>query len=105
MHREERGLLYIGMRVEGDKLVCVIRDNGIGRQRAALLKSKSVEKHKSMGLQITAERMALLTGAGETGHFFRIEDLYDSNGNSTGTEVILTIRINSPTGEPVGAPG
>jgi tetratricopeptide (TPR) repeat protein len=105
MHREERGLLYIGMRVEGDKLVCVIRDNGIGRQRATQLKSKSVEKHKSMGLQITAERMALLTGTGETGHFFRIEDLYDSRGNATGTEVILTIRINSTTGEPVGALG
>jgi len=102
MHKEERGFLFIGMHVEGDTLICVIRDNGIGRRRAGLLKSKSAEKHKSMGLQITAERMALLTGAGEAGHFFRIEDLYDAEDNATGTQVILTIKINSPTGEPVG---
>jgi tetratricopeptide (TPR) repeat protein len=102
MHREERGFLYIGMRVEGDTLICVIRDNGIGRKRAAQFKSKSVEKHKSMGLQITAERMALLTCSGEAGHFFRIEDLYDADGNAAGTEVILTIKINIPTCEPAG---
>jgi len=102
MHKEERGLLYIGMHAEGENLICTIRDNGIGRKRAALLKSKSVEKHKSMGLQITAERMAILTCGGEAGHFFRIEDLYDAEGNAAGTQVILTIRINIPTCEPVG---
>ncbi|HXO75711.1 MAG TPA: hypothetical protein VN824_10760, partial [Puia sp.] len=101
MHKEERGLLSISMVVEDDTLLCIIRDNGIGRKRAAQLKSKSAEKHKSMGLQITAERLALLTGTGEAGHFFRIEDLYDAEGNATGTQVVLTIKINSPAGEPV----
>ena len=99
MHKEERGLLSIGMVVEDDTLVCFIRDNGIGRKRAAQLKSKSAEKHKSMGLQITAERLALLTGTGEAGHFFRIEDLYDAEGNAIGTQVVLTIKINSAVGE------
>ncbi len=102
MHKEERGLLTIGMFVEGDTLICIIRDNGIGRKRAAMFKSKSAEKHKSMGLQITAERLALLTGTGEAGHFFRIEDLYDAEGNAAGTQVVLTIKINSPAGEAVG---
>ena len=101
MHKEERGLLSISMVVEDDTLVCFIRDNGIGRKRAAQLKSKSAEKHKSMGLQITAERLALLTGTGEAGHFFRIEDLYDAEGNAIGTQVVLTIKINSTAGEPV----
>jgi tetratricopeptide (TPR) repeat protein len=100
MHKEERGLLSISMGVEDDTLVCIIRDNGIGRKRAAQLKSKSAEKHKSMGLQITAERLALLTGTGEAGHFFRIEDLYDAEGNAIGTQVVLTIKINSPAAEP-----
>ncbi len=100
MHKEERGSLTIIIRLEDNTLTCIIRDNGIGRKRAALLKSKSAEKHKSMGLQITAERMALLTGAGEQGHFFKIEDMYDPGGNATGTQVVLTIKINSPAGEP-----
>jgi tetratricopeptide (TPR) repeat protein len=99
MHKEERGLLSISMVAEEDTLVCIIRDNGIGRKQAARLKSKSAEKHKSMGLQITAERLALLTGTGEAGHFFRIEDLYDTEGNAIGTQVVLTIKINSTEGE------
>jgi len=101
MHKEERGFLSIRMLAEGETLTCIIRDNGIGRKRAAQLKSKSVEKHKSMGLQITAERMALLTGSGEPGHFFRIEDLYDIDGNAAGTEVVLTIKTNNAGGETV----
>jgi tetratricopeptide (TPR) repeat protein len=102
MHKEERGFLSIRMLADEHTLTCIIRDNGIGRKRAAQLKSKSVEKHKSMGLQITAERMALLTGSGEPGHFFRIEDLYDIDGNAAGTEVVLTIKINNTGGEAVG---
>jgi tetratricopeptide (TPR) repeat protein len=100
MHKEERGFLSIRMRVEGDVLTCIVRDNGIGRKRAGLLKSKSVEKHKSMGMQITAERMALLGGPGESQPFFAIEDLYDETGSPAGTQVTLTIKIHYPTGEP-----
>lgn len=104
MHKEKRGgVLSITIRVEDDVLICIIRDNGIGRKRAASLKSKSVEKHKSMGLQITAERMALLTGTGEKGPSFIIEDLQDREGNATGTQVTLTIKINSITGEQAAA--
>ena len=99
MHKEERGSLLIIMRAKEDRLTCVIRDNGIGRKRAALLKSKSVEKHKSMGLQITAERMALLSGAGESRPFFELEDLYDEEGCPAGTQVTLTIQINHPAAE------
>jgi tetratricopeptide (TPR) repeat protein len=100
MHKLERGLLTITLSVEKDLLTCTIRDNGVGRKRADLLKSKSAQKHKSMGLQITAERMALLTGKEGSGHFFRIEDLYESDGKAAGTEVILTIRINDHSEEP-----
>lgn len=102
MHKEERGWLSITMEVHDQVLSCIIRDNGIGRRRAALLKSKSVEKHKSMGLQITAERMALLTGTDPKEPFFTIEDLYDEHGNAVGTQVTLTIRVHQHTGKPVG---
>jgi tetratricopeptide (TPR) repeat protein len=102
MHKEERGWLTITMEVHDQVLTCIIRDNGIGRRGAALLKSKSVERHKSMGLQITAERMALLTGTDAKKPFFTIEDLYDEHGNAAGTQVTLTIRVYYHTGEPVG---
>jgi len=93
MHKKERGLLTIELRADNDILTCIIRDNGVGRQRAGILKSKSAQKHKSMGLQITAERLNLLTGNGSPGHYFDIEDLYDEDGHPAGTKVILKIRI------------
>jgi tetratricopeptide (TPR) repeat protein len=100
MHKDERGSLTIDFRLSEDQLTCVIRDNGIGRREAGQLRSKSAEKHKSMGLQITAERMALLTGAEESRPFFLIEDLYDERGKPAGTRVTLIVRVNYPTGEP-----
>ena len=98
MHKEERGHLSITMSLCGQILTCVIRDDGIGRKKAAMLKSKSAERHKSMGLQITAERMALLTGAGGEEPFFTIRDLYDVDGGAAGTEVTLQIRVYAPAG-------
>ncbi|HWK02676.1 MAG TPA: histidine kinase [Puia sp.] len=99
MHKEERGALTVAIHAHNDLLTCIIQDNGVGRTRAATLKSKSAQKHKSMGLQITAERLALLTDNGAPGHFFDIEDLYDEQGNPAGTKVVLKIRISSPAGE------
>jgi tetratricopeptide (TPR) repeat protein len=100
MHKDERGSLTIDFRLSADQLTCVIRDNGIGRREAGQLRSKSAEKHKSMGLQITAERMALLTSADESRPFFLIEDLYDEAGEPMGTRVTLIVRVNYPAGEP-----
>ncbi len=100
MHKEERGTLTISFSANGDMLTCVVRDNGVGRRHAALLKSKSVERHKSMGMQITAERMALLSGVDTATPFFVIEDLYDEHGEPAGTQVTLTVKINYPAGEP-----
>jgi tetratricopeptide (TPR) repeat protein len=99
MHKEQRGSLLIRLRVDGNRLTCIVRDNGIGRKRAGMLRSKSAEKHKSMGMQITAERMALLAGAEDPKPFFQIEDLHDAMGAPAGTQVTLTIKIGEATGE------
>jgi hypothetical protein len=69
----------------------LIIDDGIGRKMAGLYKSKSAEKHKSMGMQITMERLAHLSQDIGTA-FFEVEDLEDEAGNATGTRVILKIK-------------
>jgi Histidine kinase len=60
MHKHESGFLNFDFSVEEKFLMCMITDNGIGREQAERLKSKSVEKQKSMGLKITTERLSLL---------------------------------------------
>jgi sensor histidine kinase YesM len=88
MHKEEKGQLAIEIFQENDFLFFRITDNGIGRKKAAELESKSATKHKSLGLQITAERIAMLQNAKEN-EAVTINDLVSADGSAAGTEVII----------------
>jgi tetratricopeptide (TPR) repeat protein len=91
MNREDgAGDLNILLQQKNELLECTIADNGVGRKAALELSSKSA-KHKSMALQITKERIALLH-VEQKEDSIEIEDLYDDNGNATGTKVMLRIK-------------
>jgi tetratricopeptide (TPR) repeat protein len=92
MHKKGQGHLEIGLSLKEKILTCVITDNGIGRPKASIIKSKSTERQKSMGLQITTERLALVNNESNVRTFFTIQDLADDNGEPAGTEVILKIH-------------
>ena len=97
MNKEEHGLLEVGFELDDHVLNCYITDNGIGRKKAETLKSKSAEKQKSMGMQITAERLALFNNdARQT--IFSIEDLVDAEGQPAGTRVTLKITYRESSG-------
>jgi hypothetical protein len=72
-------------------LTCIITGNGIGREMAEVLKSKSAEKQKSTGLKITTERLSLLNNNSDDETTFAIEDIKSENGEILGTRVHLTI--------------
>lgn len=91
--KEEQRILTIELSMKDDILLCTIADNGVGRAKAAEFKSKSAEKGKSMGLQISSQRLALLNQNGKNQSLYTIEDLLDENNNVAGT--LVTIRINS----------
>jgi hypothetical protein len=97
MNKEEPGLLEVGFELDDHVLNCYITDNGIGRKKAETLKSKSAETQKSMGMQITAERLALFNNdARQT--IFSIEDLVDAEGKPAGTRVTLKITYRESSG-------
>jgi sensor histidine kinase YesM len=91
MHKEGQGKLGIQLSMENNTLNCTIADNGIGREKAEEMKSKSAEKEKSMGLRITEDRLNLLNREKGIHTFYNIEDLRDGDGNSSGTRVHLKI--------------
>lgn len=94
MHRTEGGKLTIHIEEQGGMLLCTIQDNGIGRRRAAELKSKSASFKKSMGVEITANRLQMLyNGSGGGADALRIEDLEDESGEPLGTRVMLRIPL------------
>jgi sensor histidine kinase YesM len=93
MHKPETGQLDIEISSEKDQLYIRITDDGIGRQQSKLLESKSVVLHKSMGQQITLDRIALLGKGDETKSSIRINDLTGADGKGAGTEVIIEMPL------------
>jgi hypothetical protein len=85
MHKEAKGQLTIQITKEGDRLRCMIEDNGIGRQKALQLKSKSATRDKPMGMKITTDRLNLYQKQTDV----QVIDLLDGNGDPCGTRVIL----------------
>ena len=93
MHKEEKGHLTIDLFQQDETLYCKITDDGIGRKRAAELKSKSANTHKSMGMRITADRIALLQKQKQMNTSIVITDLVLPDGTAGGTEVILKLPV------------
>lgn len=93
MHKPETGVLDIEISSEKDQLCIRITDDGIGRQQSKLLESKSVMLHKSMGQQITLDRIALLGNRDGVKSSIRINDLTGTNGKGAGTEVIIEMPL------------
>ena len=87
MHKEEKGELEIEVVQEANSLLIKITDNGIGRERAARIASKSATKHKSMGLLITADRIAMIQSVNENELAVIINDLVHADCSAAGTEV------------------
>ena len=70
-----------------------ITDDGIGRKHAAELASKSATRHKSMGLKITADRIAMLHSLNGNESPVTINDLVHPDGRPAGTEVIIKMPV------------
>jgi LytS/YehU family sensor histidine kinase len=101
MHKEGQGRLDVELSMRDNILYCVITDNGVGREKAEEMNSKTAEKEKSMGLKITTERLALLNREKGLHTFYEIEDLNDESGNAAGTKVILKISFKESVEETV----
>ncbi len=97
MHKKGIGCLEITFCADDKTLTCAIVDNGIGRNMAAALNSRSAEQNKSMGIDITTGRLALLNKSKDEAAVLNIEDLMDNEGNGCGTKVILTMPYKNLT--------
>ncbi len=84
-------ILTVQMWMKDDYILCVVEDNGIGRQRAREIKEKSGLGQKSQGIIITQERLDILNSKLKNKISVDIIDLKDSEENATGTRVRLVI--------------
>ena len=64
---------------------------------AASFNSRSAKKNKSMDIEITTGRLAILNKSNNEMAVFNIEDLMDEQGQGCGTKVILTVPYSDLT--------
>ncbi len=84
-----KGNITIDFIQKQELIELVIRDNGIGRERAGVIKDSMEALHKSLSTTITEERLNLLNRKTKKRFSIEVKDLKSSDGSSTGTEVIL----------------
>lgn len=94
MHKPEGGTVTVAVsQPQPNGLHIEITDDGVGRQRAGELKSKSAGSHKSFGMQVTADRIRMINQLYNIQTQTQIVDLIDPFGEACGTQVLLDIPI------------
>ena len=95
LHKDNPGHLTIAFSLKEKNILRVlVEDDGVGRQKAAELKSKQVLKKKSYGIKITEDRIAIINRMNNINASSTITDLTDGAGNAAGTSVVLEIPVN-----------
>ena len=95
LYKKDKGHLSIVFQQDNhDNLICLIKDNGVGRKEAMRRKRKAMKSYKSQGTQIVEERLNTLNFIEETNITFDISDILDTSGNCNGT--LVSILIPNP---------
>ena len=109
MHKKSKGVLELTIKDRDQSLHCTIEDDGIGRVEAEKIKIEKLKfKKKSLGTQITSDRIELIQKIYKVRASVDIIDLKDAEGSPSGTKVIIqlpkilkdhihSLRNNPPT--------
>ena len=81
----------ISIKIQNDWLVCAIQDNGIGRAKAAAIKTQSTLQYQSKAIGITTKRLIDFNEDKKREPVI-FEDLFAADGTPAGTKVTLYIK-------------
>ena len=95
LRSKKDGLVTVNFSLlDEDTILCVVEDNGIGREKARLLQLESAQNHRSRGTQITEMRLKILHQSPDKGVLVNTIDLVDPlRGEAQGTRVEIKIPI------------
>ena len=97
LRTQKNGLIQLNFTLlDHDTVLCVVEDNGIGREKARQLQQEDTfyQNHKSRGTSITEKRLQILHHSKDKGVFVNTIDLKDQNSNEPiGTRVEIKIPI------------
>ncbi|PLX18205.1 MAG: hypothetical protein C0597_06375, partial [Marinilabiliales bacterium] len=90
-HKKGTKNLNIELLNKENYILCVIEDNGIGREKSGELNQRRRKKHKSLGTNITNKRIDAINKLYNQNFSVEFVDLKDKLGNPCGTKVLLKI--------------
>jgi len=92
--KEGKKNIWIAINKRGDSHIQIsIIDNGVGRKFSEEIKEKRVLKRKSVGIDITKERLANFAKDYQYDFSVEIIDLFEEGGRPKGTKIILEVPI------------
>lgn len=89
--RKDEKILRIDVIASGETLDIIIDDNGVGRQARQIPKKAQPSKKKSMGMEITQERIELFNKNYDFDISCSIIDKKDGQGAAGGTKVVIRL--------------
>ena len=87
--RQTAGRVMVEFSKNNGMVSCTIEDNGMGREKAMAMKTAGKSAHKSLGMQVTHERLIAMKKDRNLNVTFNIEDLVSADGKPAGTRVLL----------------
>lgn len=91
INKKGKGMININFQLMDTSILCTIQDNGIGREMAMKIRDESGLKRKSRGMQITKERLDILSKQSNEQFLVNICDLKNDSGEAEGTRIELVI--------------
>lgn len=85
--KDGKGLIEIKFEQPGDQLLCIVDDNGIGRENARRFRSRMHVEYQSKGMSLAAERIKALNRQYAESVTIEIVDKTDSLNNPAGTRI------------------
>ncbi len=89
--KKTAGFIHIQFKKQPKSLLCIVRDNGVGRVES---QRKRAVSHTSSAVMLTEQRLSLLEKKGGFEASLEIIDLYDNDGAPTGTSVEIRLPLD-----------
>jgi tetratricopeptide (TPR) repeat protein len=90
-HLETKGYIDIRFKLNDGLIRFEVEDNGVGREKAAIIEHRQSSRHRSMSTSITRERLLAIGQKMKKKIKLEIIDLKDLQGNVCGTRVTFSI--------------
>lgn len=88
----EQGVIDIKFIKQEEAILCVIKDNGVGREKSNAINQQKNSTHNSLGTSITQDRIDLINNVNNSKIKINYVDLKEDTNQQTGTIVNITLQ-------------